>query len=80
MKWEIPDSEIDSACETEFDGQDKFLIVQEILEARKQIGQLQTKNKWLKDGIELAIDYLTECPDKAKSFLEGTLKGENKDG
>ena len=34
--------------------------------------------KRLKDGIELAIGYLPECPDKAKSFLEGALLPEPK--
>ena len=28
----------------------------------------------LQEGIELAIDYLPECPDKAKNFLEGALR------
>lgn len=34
------------------------------------------ENKWLKEGIELALDYLPECPNKAEGFLKGVLKGE----
>ena len=48
MAWEIPDEEISSACENEFDTQDSFLLVQEILEARKANKQLQAENKRLK--------------------------------
>ncbi len=37
---------------------------------------LQAENEELKERIELAVDYLPECPDKAKSFLE-PLKGKD---
>ena len=41
MIWEIPDSDIRLACENEFDGQNRFLLVQEILEGRKEAKQLK---------------------------------------
>ena len=34
-----------------------------------EIEKLQAKNKKLRERIEFAVDYLPECPDKAKSFL-----------
>ena len=44
-----------------------------------KIEQLQAENKELLERIELAVDYLPECPDKAKSFLEPAMK-EKQDG
>ena len=41
-----------------------------------EIEQLQAEKKELIERIELAIFYLPECPDRAKSFLESALKGE----
>ncbi len=37
MAYKIPDNEIVLALENEFDGQDIFLLVQEILEARAEL-------------------------------------------
>ncbi len=48
-----------------------------IIASFKLLTEVRDKeNKWLKDGIELALDYLPECPNKAESFLKGALKGE----
>ena len=52
MAWEITDDEINVACENEFDGQDSFLLVQEILEARKTIDQLQAENDKIKQQLK----------------------------
>ena len=53
MAWEIPDEEISSACENEFDAQDSFLLVQEILEARKANKQLQAEIDKAKEDNEM---------------------------
>jgi len=37
--------------------------------------QLQAENKELLERIEMAADYLPECPDKAKGFLTPALQG-----
>ena len=37
--------------------------------------QLEAEVAELKERIELAADYLPECPDKAKSFLVNPKKG-----
>ena len=39
-----------------------------------RIGELEAELEKYRDGIELAIDYLPETPDKAKGFLIGVLK------
>jgi len=40
----------------------------------KEWDKLQAENKELLERIEFAVDYLPECPDKAKSFLITALK------
>ena len=37
--------------------------------------QLKAEKKWLQEGIELALEYLLDSPNKAESFLRGALRG-----
>ncbi|KKN75912.1 hypothetical protein LCGC14_0376200 [marine sediment metagenome] len=44
---------------------------------RAVVEQLQTELAEAKERIELAVDYLPECPDKAKGFLVNPKRGKN---
>ena len=47
---------------------------EDILTGLDTLRAILTKLERLQGGIELAIDCLPECPDKAKNFLEGALR------
>lgn len=51
-------------------------IWRKVSELKNKNEQLRAEIKALKERIELAIDYLPECPDKAKSFLLPVPKSE----
>ncbi len=40
------------------------------------INELQAENELLSERIEIAAEYLPECPDKALSFLKPALTGD----
>lgn len=63
----VTDTDIEKALENEFDGQDEFLLVQDIL-------TLRDKNKLLKEGL-FSIRRSTEIME-ARRIAEQALKGE----